>query len=61
MSETTKWFYCLEHDRPEPEERMCRAASRLGPYDSEADARRWKETAEARNEKWEEEDQRWES
>jgi hypothetical protein len=31
----------------------------LGPYPTEAAARDWKATAEARNEAWDEEDERW--
>ncbi|MGH3366452.1 MAG: hypothetical protein ACRDOY_04555 [Nocardioidaceae bacterium] len=46
-----RWYYCLTHHRVEPEE-GCRAADRLGPYQSEAEASRALEKVEERNEAW---------
>lgn len=58
-STNEQWYWCLDHGRPEPHASMCRAAERLGPFASEAEARKWKDTAEARNEKWDAEDEEW--
>lgn len=52
-----EWFYCLEHRRVE-EGPQCKAANRLGPYATPEEAARAIETAEARNEEWDE-DGRW--
>ncbi|CAN5877987.1 hypothetical protein BH20ACT6_BH20ACT6_14080 [soil metagenome] len=46
----TYWF-CLEHHRVEGED-GCRAADRLGPYDSRAEAERALERVAERNESW---------
>ncbi|MPZ60897.1 MAG: hypothetical protein GEU93_06295 [Propionibacteriales bacterium] len=55
MSE--RWFYCLVHHRPEPQE-GCKPADRLGPYISEAEAARALEKVKERNEAWDN-DPRW--
>ncbi|MEV6779512.1 hypothetical protein [Streptomyces syringium] len=52
-----EWYYCLEHGTVE-EGPQCRAADRLGPYDSQEEAARAMETARERNEEWRE-DPRW--
>jgi hypothetical protein len=52
------YFWCFEHGRVE-EGRTCRAVSRLGPYDTPEAARRWRERVDARNEVWDDEDDRW--
>ncbi|WBB59761.1 hypothetical protein O7599_30095 [Streptomyces sp. WMMC500] len=52
-----EWYYCLEHGRVE-EGPQCRALNRLGPYATPEEAGRAIETAEARNEEWDE-DARW--
>ncbi|MDP9443982.1 MAG: hypothetical protein M3P83_06410 [Actinomycetota bacterium] len=46
-----QWFYCLDHYSVEPEE-GCRAADRLGPYPSPAEASRALEKVQERNEAW---------
>jgi hypothetical protein len=43
------WYYCLVHQRVEPEA-GCANAERLGPYDTEAEAQAALETAKHRNE-----------
>lgn len=53
------WFWCLLHDRAEPHPSPCPPADRLGPYESEEAARRWRDRVEARNERWDEEDRAW--
>lgn len=46
-----KFYYCLNHKTVEGEE-GCRAADRLGPYDSEAEASRALEIAAERTAAW---------
>ena len=58
-STNTQWYWCLDHQRAEPHATMCRAAERLGPFDSEEAARSWKSKSEARNEEWDAEDEEW--
>jgi hypothetical protein len=60
MADDRRWYWCLVHQRPEPEGSQDRAEDVLGPYPSEEAARNWKQTVEARNEAWDEEDERWE-
>ena len=47
-----QYYWCLEHHRVEPYE-GCRAADRLGPYDTADEARHALETVQQRNEQWE--------
>jgi hypothetical protein len=42
------WYYCLVHQKVEPEE-GCANAERLGPFDTEAEAAKALETAKERN------------
>ena len=49
------WYYCLKHMRVEPEE-GCAQKDRLGPYDTEDEAAKALETAAARNEAWDKQD-----
>ncbi|HEV8055549.1 MAG TPA: hypothetical protein VGP51_03590 [Nocardioidaceae bacterium] len=51
MSE--QWYYCLEHHSVESED-GCKAADRLGPYASQAEAARALEKVQERNEAWDE-------
>ncbi|WP_121258493.1 hypothetical protein [Nocardioides ferulae] len=51
MAEAEFWF-CVKHHRVETGDEMCPARDRLGPYPSRAEAERALETAEARNEAW---------
>jgi hypothetical protein len=46
-----QYYYCLEHHTVEPEE-GCRAADRLGPYATRAEAERALEKVQERNEEW---------
>lgn len=45
------WF-CTKHHTVETDETMCPAIDRLGPYASHAEAERALQTAEERNEAW---------
>ncbi|MGI8517523.1 MAG: hypothetical protein ACR2ME_04140 [Acidimicrobiia bacterium] len=48
-----QWFYCLHHQSVEPVD-GCRSEVRLGPYPTRDEAARALETAEKRNQAWEE-------
>jgi hypothetical protein len=47
------YYFCLKHHRVEGEE-GCRAADRLGPYDTEAEASHALEIAAERTKSWDE-------
>ena len=47
-----KYYYCMNHKTVEGED-GCKAADRMGPYDSEAAASRAIETAAERTKAWE--------
>jgi hypothetical protein len=55
MSE--QWYFCLKHMRVEKDP-ACPRAEALGPYDSYDEAARALETAQERNEAWDD-DPRW--
>jgi hypothetical protein len=55
MSE--QYWFCLKHQSVETAD-GCKAADRLGPYDSEAEASRALERVAERNESWDD-DPRW--
>jgi hypothetical protein len=55
MSE--QYWFCLKHQAVETAD-GCKAADRLGPYDSEAEASRALERVAERNESWDD-DPRW--
>lgn len=46
-----KFYYCTKHDRVEGPE-GCRAADRLGPYDTEAEAANALQIAAERTREW---------
>jgi hypothetical protein len=52
-----QYFYCMEHHTVEPEE-GCRAADRLGPYQTREEAEHALEKVQERNEAWDN-DPRW--
>jgi hypothetical protein len=54
------WYWCLRHSRVEEGAGACPPDDRLGPYESEAAARNWRDRAEARDDRWEREDREWE-
>lgn len=53
-----KWYYCLVHNRVEPE-KGCANSERLGPYETEEQASHAFEIARQRNEEWDAGDQEW--
>lgn len=59
MNDTTEWYWDLERNIAVPASERGPAANMLGPYPTRADALRWKETVEQRNEGWDEADDEW--
>jgi hypothetical protein len=55
---SSRWYWCLRHERPETEGE-CPNDLRMGPYESPEEAARYKDRAEARNERWDEDDKAW--
>ena len=55
-----QWYWCLTHERPERQGEQDSAGEVLGPYPTEEAARNWKQSVDAHNQEWEEEDERWE-
>lgn len=53
-----QYYWCFRHGTVE-EGPGCRAADRLGPYDSPGDAAAWLERRDRRDEEWEAEERRW--
>ncbi len=58
--EPEQWYWCLDHQEVEAAGSGCALDRKLGPFPSPAEARRWKQKFETRNEAWDEEDRRWE-
>jgi hypothetical protein len=54
-----RYYWCVRHRRVETDQTACRAADRLGPYDSAAEAEGALERVRARNEELDAEDARW--
>ena len=53
------WYWCFKHARPEPEGEQCAAEDRLGPYPTREEAVNWRDKADARNERWKQQDREW--
>lgn len=49
---SSEFWFCVKHHRVEDETNLCPPIDRLGPYDSREAAERALETAEERNEAW---------
>ncbi len=47
----SKFWYCVKH-RTVEDENLCPPVDRLGPYDTREEAERALETAQERNEEW---------
>lgn len=58
MSE--RFYWCIRHQRVERAGQACPEQFRLGPYATEDDARNWRERRDAREDRWEAEDEAWE-
>lgn len=59
MASDTKYWWCLKHKRVETDETRCKAADRLGPYNSAAEAEKALDKVAANNAAWDAEDRRW--
>jgi hypothetical protein len=59
MSDGGQFYWCLDHERVEGAD-GCAPDRRMGPYESSDAAAHWKDRVEARNEKWDAEDEEWE-
>jgi hypothetical protein len=55
----TRYYWCLRHNRVETDDNVCAERYRLGPYGSEAEARRALDKVAERNAEWDAEDSRW--
>ncbi len=55
-----QWWWDLTNSRAVARDERPRDVEALGPYPSKAAAEAWRETSKARNEAWDEEDERWE-
>ena len=53
------YYWCLTHERVEAADDRDDVDNCLGPYPTMAAAQNWKETSEARSEKWKEDDDEW--
>ena len=52
MSDEQHWWYCLRHNRVEPDD-GCPGKNRLGPYPTREAAEHALDTVHERNEEWE--------
>lgn len=59
MSDEAEWYWDLERGVAVPAAQRRLASNTLGPYASRAEAERWQETVEARNEEWDDADDAW--
>ena len=59
-SGANRYYWCLSHHRVETGDDVCRAANRLGPYNSGDEAEHALDRVRERNEAWDAEDARWE-
>lgn len=54
----SQWWWCLVHQRVEPDD-GCANAERLGPFATQEEAARALEIAQKRNEEWDQREQEW--
>jgi hypothetical protein len=55
-----EWYWSLTRKQVVRADQRDRADEVLGPYPTEEAARNWKDTAERRNDSWDEADKAWE-
>jgi len=48
----TQFWYCVKHHTVEHDDTLCPTIDRLGPFDSEQEASQALDTAERRNDDW---------
>lgn len=62
MSEsTTEWYWDLQKGIPVPADERGPGDHMLGPYRTRGECENWKAQVEARNETWDDEDERWDN
>lgn len=59
MSDESEWYWDLGRGVAVPASERRFASNTLGPYPSRAEAERWHEKVEARNEEWDDADEAW--
>lgn len=59
MTDSTQWYWDLGKGRAVPEDERGPSDDVLGPYPSRAAAENWRATVEARNEAWDDADEKW--
>lgn len=52
-----RWWYCVRHHTVESDADRCKAADRLGPYETRDEAEHALERVAARNEEWDREEE----
>ncbi len=60
MSADEQFYWCRRHERVEAAGEACAERDVLGPYPSAEAARDWKQLRDAREDRWEEQDEEWE-
>lgn len=60
MSDGERYYWCQTHHRVESGDDVCPERDRLGPYPTPDAARNWKSTHDAREDRWDAEDEAWE-
>ncbi|CAN5819780.1 hypothetical protein BH23ACT10_BH23ACT10_00990 [soil metagenome] len=55
-----QFYWCSSHERVERGEDRCAERNLLGPYESAEAARNWKQQRDAREDRWEAQDEAWE-
>ena len=58
MADPSGWWWCFRHGRAESPPDVP-GGERLGPYPTQLAAEEWRSAVEARNEKWDREDEEW--
>jgi len=56
---STRYYWCLRHNRVETDDNACAERYRLGPYGTAKEAEHALEKVAQRNEQWDAEDARW--
>jgi hypothetical protein len=57
MTSDQRWWFCLKHMRPEPDNTPCPGKDLLGPYRSQEEASHALEKVKERNEAWDAQDE----
>lgn len=60
MTDSDQFYWCSNHERVEQGDDRCAERHLLGPYESADAARDWKQQRDAREDRWEEQDEAWE-